>query len=53
MKHFLTVLDDKVVMMSALSLSVTLTNVETILKILVLLLTVVYTSRKIYKDFKN
>jgi hypothetical protein len=53
MKHLLNIIDDKVVLMSALSISMTLTNIETILKILVLLLTVIYTGRKIYKDFKN
>lgn len=50
LKHFLSILDDKVIYMNGMSLSLAMTNLETIGKIIVMGITIYYTLKKIRRD---
>jgi hypothetical protein len=50
LKHFLSILDDKVIYMNGMSLSIAMTNLETIGKIIVMGITIYYTFKKIVRD---
>ena len=50
LKHFLSILDDKVIYMNGMSLSLAMTNLETIGKIIVMGITIYYTFKKIVRD---
>ena len=49
-KHFLSILDDKVIYMNGMSLSLAMTDLETIGKIIVMGITIYYTFKKIVRD---
>ena len=50
LKHFLSILDDKVIYMNGMSLSLAMTNLETIGKIIVMGITIYYTFKKIVRE---
>lgn len=50
LKHFLSILDDKVIYLNGMSLSLAMTNLETIGKIIVMGITIYYTLKKIRRD---
>lgn len=53
LKHFLSILDDKVIYMNGMSLSLAMTNLETIGKIIVMGITIYYTAKKILRENKR
>jgi hypothetical protein len=53
LKQFLSCINDKTIFLNVVSLSFTLANVEMVLKVLVLLATLVYTSQKVWKNYKG
>jgi len=53
LKHFLSILDDKVIYMNGMSLSLAMTNLETIGKVIVMGITIYYTVKKILRENKR
>lgn len=53
LKHFLSILDDKVIYLNGMSLSLAMTNLETIGKIIVMGITIYYTAKKILRENKR
>ena len=53
LKHFLTILDDKVIYLNGMSLSLAMTNLETLGKIIVMGITIYYTAKKILRENKK
>jgi hypothetical protein len=53
LKHFLSILDDKVIYMNGMSLSLAMTNLETIGKVIVMGITIYYTAKKILRENKR
>ena len=52
-KHFLSILDDKVIYLNGMSLSLAMTNLETLGKIIVMGITIYYTAKKILRENKR
>ena len=53
LKTFLSILDDKVIYMNGMSLSIAMTNLETAGKILIMGVTIYYTFKKILRENKK
>jgi hypothetical protein len=53
MKSFLSFINDRLIFLNVMTLSFSLSNVEMILKVLVLTATLVYTSQKVWKNYKG
>lgn len=53
LKHFLSILDDKVIYLNGMSLSLAMTNLETLGKIIVMGITIYYTAKKILRENKK
>lgn len=49
-KHLLSILDDKIIYMNGMSLSLAMTNLETVGKIIVMAITIYYTAKKIFRE---
>lgn len=49
-RHLLSILDDKIIYMNGMSLSLAMTNLETVGKIIVMGITIYYTAKKIFRE---